>query len=195
MPKHEHPINLLTVWLAEAERHPQIAEPTAMCLATADARGRPSARMVLLKGLDKRGLVFYSNTESRKGEDLRANPRAALCFYWMPLGRQVRVEGEARPVSDAEAEAYFASRPRESQIGAWASAQSRPLESRDTLLAKFREMEETFADSAVPRPKYWGGWRLAPERFEFWQQGEFRLHEREVFTLKDGGWEKGLLYP
>lgn len=194
MPKPD-PISLLQQWLAEAERHPQISEPTAMCLATADAHGQPSARMVLLKGLDKRGLVFYSNKESRKGEDLLANPRAALCFYWMPLGKQLRVEGEAKPVSAAEADAYFATRPRESQVGAWASAQSRPLEHRDVLLRCLRETEEHFAGRPVPRPEFWGGWRLAPERFEFWRQGEFRLHAREVFSLKDGGWEKGLLYP
>jgi pyridoxamine 5'-phosphate oxidase len=189
------PIARFAQWLEAARRHAGIIEPTAMCLATADAKGKPSARIVLLKDFDERGFVFYTNLESRKSEELKANPQAALCFHWMPLMRQVRIEGNVEPVSDAEADAYFASRPRESQIGAWASRQSRPMDDRETLAQTVAQYDKQFAGKNVPRPPFWSGWRVIPESIEFWQQGEFRLHERELFTRQGKGWKVITLYP
>ena len=189
------PISQFEHWLAEAKAHKHISEPTAMCLATADAKAVPSARMVLLKGLDARGFVFYTNNESHKGADLRENPHAALVFYWMPLGRQVRVEGVVQPVSDAEADEYFASRPRDSRIGAWASKQSRPLKDKAQLLADVARETARFGLGEVPRPPYWHGWRVVPSVIEFWQEGSFRIHEREVFTRDGDGWKVVRLYP
>ncbi len=169
---------------------------SAVTLATADEEGRPSARMVLLKGLDERGFVFYTNRTSRKGEHLAANPQAALCFYWAAIGEQVRVEGAVEPVTDAESDAYFASRPRESQIGAWCSRQSRPSPGREILEERFREIEARYAGQPVPRPRWWGGYRVIPERIEFWQQGAHRLHHRTQYTrASDGGWRSELLDP
>jgi pyridoxamine 5'-phosphate oxidase len=188
------PHALFEEWLAEAQLS-EPNDPTAMALATADAEARPSVRMVLLKGHDARGFVFYSNMDSRKGGELAANPRAALLFHWKSLRRQVRVEGPVEPVSEAEADAYFASRARASQLGAWASEQSRPLDSRATFEARYQEMLNRFEGGDVPRPGRWSGWRVVPERIEFWSDRAFRLHERRLFTRCDGGWTEGLLYP
>jgi len=174
-----------------------IVEPNAMALATADADGRPSVRMVLLKGFDEEGFVFYTNLESRKAREITANPHAALCFYWQPIGRQVRVEGRVEPVTDAEADDYFASRARGSQIGAWSSEQSRTLDSREELLSRVRANEERFADAIPPRPPFWSGFRIVPHRIEFWTAGEFRLHDRLVFERQGegGDWSTRTLYP
>lgn len=190
-----NPIEQFEQWFADAKAHPHIKEPTAMSLATATKKGAPSARIVLLKEVDARGFVFYTNLGSRKSKELLENPQAALCFYWAALDRQVRVEGLIEPVTDAEANAYFASRARESQIGAWASRQSEALVAREALLQAIVHYTAEFAGRDVPRPPHWGGWRVAPQRIEFWQQGEFRLHEREVFRLTQHGWETSGLYP
>jgi pyridoxamine 5'-phosphate oxidase len=188
------PDALFEEWLAEA-RLSEPNDPTAMALATADREGRPSVRMILLKGHDARGFVFYTNLDSRKGWELDENPRAALLFHWKSLRRQVRVEGAAEPVAETEADSYFATRKRESQLGAWASDQSRPLDRRETFEARYREMEARFEGGEVPRPPRWAGWRVVPERIEFWSDRAFRLHERRLFTRGSGGWTEGLLYP
>lgn len=189
------PHALFDAWMAEA-RTSELNDSNAMALATADSQGRPSVRMVLLKGHDPRGFVFYTNGESRKAADLAANPHVALLFHWKSLRRQVRVEGPVAPVSAEEADAYFASRHRYSQLGAWASDQSRPLDSRTTFEARFEEVQARFEGSDVPRPPHWGGWRVTPERIEFWQDREYRLHERRLFVPDGaGGWSEGLLYP
>ena len=172
-----------------------ILEPTAMALGTADARGRPSVRMVLLKGFDERGFSFYTNLESRKAAELAENPVAALCFHWQPMEVQVRIEGRVEPVSEAEADEYFASRPRGSQVGAWASKQSRPLPDRSELEARIAEIEARFADAEIARPGFWSGYRVVPERIEFWYGRASRLHEREVFMRSGDGWEVERLYP
>ncbi|MEA3038259.1 MAG: pyridoxamine 5-phosphate oxidase [Sphingomonadales bacterium] len=190
----DDPHALFEAWLAEArEREPN--DPTAMALATADAAGRPSVRMVLMKGHDARGFVFYTNLDSRKGSELAANPRAGLLFHWKSLRRQVRVEGPVEPVADAEADAYFATRSRDSQLGAWASDQSRPLDSREAFEARYEAARARFEGGDVPRPPHWSGWRVVPETVEFWSDRPHRLHERRVFTHERGGWREGLLYP
>ena len=188
------PHTLFAAWLSEAERS-EANDPNAMALATVNARGLPSARMVLLKGHDVRGFVFYTNQESRKADDLAVHAHAALLFHWKSLRRQVRVEGTVTPVESALADAYFASRSRVSQLGAWASAQSRPLGHRDELEARLAEVTERFDGADVPRPDHWSGYRVAPERIEFWEDGAFRLHNRRLFTAVADGWEEGLLYP
>jgi pyridoxamine 5'-phosphate oxidase len=172
-------------------------EPNAMTVATADARGRPSARTVLLKHFDERGFVFYTNFDSRKGRQLAANPQAALLFLWKTLREQVqaKIEGTVEPVTAAEADAYFASRPRESQIGAWASLQSQTLESRETFEARIAEFTARFDGVAVPRPPHWSGFRVVPEMIEFWYGARFRLHERQRYARVDGRWTKRMLYP
>ncbi len=172
-------------------------EPTAMTVATADRHGRPTARTVLLKSCDEHGFVFYTHVASRKGNDLRVNPRAALLFLWKTLPKQVqvRIEGGADVVSDAEADAYFASRVRLSQIGAWASLQSETLDARSTLESRIAQYEREFAGRAVPRPPGWTGYRVIPDAFEFWYGGDFRLHERQRYDLRDGLWSKRMLYP
>lgn len=191
-----NPIERLQQWLEDAKNTPSLKEPTAMALATATPDGTPSVRIILLKGLDQRGAVFYTNSESQKGQELSINPQASLCFYWMPLGRQVRLTGPVSPVADKEADEYFASRRRGSQIGAWASEQSRPLDSRETLEARIEEFTDKFDGEDVPRPPHWTGWRLNPRTIEFWQEGDCRLHEREIFRkLASGKWEHTLLNP
>ena len=174
------PFDLFRAWFAEAERS-EPNDPNAMALATATPDGSPSARMVLLKEWDARGFVFYTNKESRKGGELNANPRAALLFHWKSLRRQVRIEGAVEDVSDAEADAYYASRARLSRIGAWASEQSRPLPGRGALLMRVAKYEATYLGDDIPRPPFWSGYRVVPARFEFWQDMPFRLHDRAVY--------------
>jgi pyridoxamine 5'-phosphate oxidase len=190
-----NPIQKFIEWLDDAKANKSIAEPTAMTLATVDSTGAPSARIVLLKGIDERGFVFYTNFESRKGSEIKQNPNVALCFHWMPLERQVRVEGHVEQVSDAEADVYFASRARDSQIGAWASKQSQDLGSREELLQAVAQTAEKFEGKPVARPPHWSGWRVIPERIEFWQQGDFRIHDRDVFIKSANGWTAKKLYP
>ena len=188
------PIALFSTWLTEAETT-EPNDPNAMALATVNAAGQPAVRMVLLKGHDERGFVFYTNQESRKADDLRANARAGLLFHWKSLRRQVRVEGPVTPVSDAEADAYFATRGRISRLGAWASDQSRPLDARTTLEARLAEVTARFEGGDVPRPPHWSGYRVTPEAIEFWQDGTHRLHDRHVFTRTGVSWSEGRLYP
>lgn len=181
-------------WFELAMRSEPLAE--TMMLATATRDGIPSVRAVLLKEADANGFVFYTNTESRKAEELAANPRAALCFHWKSLGRQIRIEGRISPAEAAAADAYFTTRPRDSQIGAWASAQSHALESRAVLEARFAEFRDRYAGvEQVPRPANWAGYRVRPERFEFWQERAFRLHDRVTFVREGEVWRKGRLYP
>ena len=170
-------------------------DPTAMSLATATPAGAPSVRIVLLKEVDARGFVFYTNRDSRKGEELHANPQAALCLYWPMLGEQVRVEGTVEPTSDEESDAYFATRPRESQLGAWASQQSRPLQTHALLHERFVALQAQHHERPVPRPRWWGGYRLIPQRIEFWKNGAHRLHHREVYLRDGAGWRVELLNP
>jgi pyridoxamine 5'-phosphate oxidase len=188
------PLALFDQWFAEA-REAESNDPEAMTLATADAAGRPAARMVLLKGHGPAGFVFYTNEQSAKGEQLAANPQAALLFHWKPLRRQVRIEGGVERVADAEADAYFASRARDSQLGAWASDQSRPLDSREAFEQRFDQMKKRFEGKDVPRPSHWRGYRVVPERMEFWSDRPHRLHERRLFVRNGTGWDEGQLYP
>lgn len=172
-----------------------LKEPTACSLATVDATGRPSSRIVLLKSFDDRGFVFFTNFNSRKGRELLADPRAALCFFWEPLYEQVRIEGQVRPVADQEADDYWVTRPRDSQLGAWASHQSEPLEDRATLEARFRELKARYGGQEVPRPAHWSGFRLAPDMIEFWRGIAYRLHERACYRRQNSGWTVTLLNP
>jgi pyridoxamine 5'-phosphate oxidase len=188
------PFQRFDAWFSEA-RASGLPWPEALALGTVGPDGAPSVRMVLLKGVDPGGWVFYTNTRSRKGQELRDNPRAALCFYWPTLERQVRVEGLVESVTDAEADAYFASRPRGSQVGAWASAQSEPLDSREALLARVEAFEARFQGQAVPRPPYWSGYRLVPTCVEFWQGRPDRLHERTLYQRAGDAWTVTLLQP
>ncbi|MGQ0588794.1 MAG: pyridoxamine 5'-phosphate oxidase [Sphingosinicella sp.] len=190
----DDPHALFEEWFAEA-RLAEPNDPETMTLATADAAGAPSARAVLLKGHDERGFVFYTNGESRKGDELAANPRAALLFHWKSLRRQVRIEGPVARVSPAEADAYFATRGRESQLGAWASDQSRPMASRDSFEARYQALVVEYEGREVPRPPYWHGYRVQPERIEFWIDRAHRLHERRLFVREGEEWTEGLLYP
>ena len=170
-------------------------DATAAALATADARGRPSVRVVLVKSVDARGFVFFTNRESRKGRELAENPFAALCFHWPAIEEQVRVEGPVSAIAGAESDAYFATRPRESQVGAWASRQSAPLAARELFEQRIAQVAERVAEGAVPRPPFWGGYRLVPDRIEFWTARDFRLHERRLFERRGDGWVTEWLYP
>jgi len=181
-------------WLAEAEKK-EPNNPSAMSLATVDASGRPSVRMLLLRGFDERGFVFYTNLESRKGRELRGNAHVALCFHWKSLDRQVRVEGKVEPVSSDEADAYFWSRPKDSQIGAWASKQSEPLASRFELETRVAKYGLLYGIGKVPRPPFWSGYRVVPSLIEFWEERPFRLHDRSVFRRDGDGWTTTRLFP
>ncbi len=194
LPSDRDPLSLFAEWYGAAQDC-GLKEPAAVALGTVDAEGRPSVRMVLLKDASPEGFVFYTNLESRKGRQLSQNPNAALCFHWMPLTRQVRVEGRVAPVSDAEADAYFATRARDSQIGAWASKQSQPLEGRLELERRIAKYALKFGVGKVQRPPFWSGFRLVPERIEFWQQGFARLHDRLVYHRAGNGWTTERLFP
>lgn len=189
-----NPFSLFDAWFTEA-RETELNDSNAMTIATADADGQPAARMVLLKGHDTDGFVFYTNQESRKAGDIASNPKAAILFHWKSLRRQIRIEGNLFTVSDATADVYFATRSRDSQLGAWASDQSRPLDSRATFEARFEEVKARFDGQDVTRPPHWSGYRLTPERFEFWQDREYRLHERRIFVRDGEHWTEGMLYP
>lgn len=188
------PFSLFAEWLAEATKS-EPSDPNAAALATVDRSGMPDVRMVLVKGVDAAGFVFYTNLTSRKGEELADNPKAALCFHWKSLRRQVRVRGDVSPVSASEADAYFATRARLARIGAWASTQSRPLESRLALEKAVARETVRFVVGEIPRPPHWSGFRIAPVEIEFWRDGAFRLHERLRFSRAAAGWDAAMLYP
>jgi pyridoxamine 5'-phosphate oxidase len=189
------PFALFRRWMAEAE----VSEPSdanAMTVVTVAESGKPSARTVLLKGIDPRGFVFYTNTQSRKGQEIGSNRLTSLLFYWKSLGRQIRIEGTVEPVTDAEADAYYASRPRISRLGAWASDQSRPLAERAELERRLAEFDAKYPGEVIPRPPHWHGYRVLPDRFEFWQNMPYRLHDRTIFErASDGSWPRGKLFP
>ena len=195
-PQTNDPMQQFDIWFKDAEAH-ELNDPNAMTVATADANGRPSARILLLKGQDAKGFVFYTNMNSRKGGELQVNPFVSLCFHWKSLRRQVRIEGPIEQVSDDEADSYFNSRARGSRIGAWASQQSQPLADRETLMNAVAELEEKFAGTQIPRPPHWTGQRLRPLQIEFWEDGEFRLHDRFVFQRPtvDDAWSMQRLSP
>jgi pyridoxamine 5'-phosphate oxidase len=188
------PFALFDEWLAAA-RASEINDPDAMAFATADAAGRPSVRMVLLRRSGPAGFAFFTHLDSRKGRELLTNPNGALVIHWKSLRRQVRAEGRVEQVEDAEADSYFAGRGRESRIGAWASDQSQPLDDRATFERRFEEAKTQFEGADVPRPERWSGFRLIPDQIEFWSDRPHRLHERRLFTRGDDGWSEGLLYP
>ncbi len=192
----DDPFNLFQEWYAEAQETEQ-NDPNAMSVATVDADGMPNVRMVLLKGFDDRGFVFYTNFESQKGQEILGQPKAAICFHWKSLRRQIRIRGDVTVVSDEEADAYFASRARDSRIGAWASQQSRPLEGRFALEKAVAKFVAKYAIGPVPRPEYWSGFRVAPLHMEFWHDRAFRLHDRVVFSRngEDEDWARTQLYP
>jgi pyridoxamine 5'-phosphate oxidase len=190
----DDPFVTFGAWLRDATAS-EPNDPAAMTLATATPAGRPSARMVLLKSWDERGLVFYTNLGSRKSGEIRENAQAALLFHWKTQRRQIRIEGVVSAVDGVQADEYFASRPRHSQLGAWASDQSRPLASREVFLARLAATEARFAGADVPRPEFWAGWRVSAESFEFWQDIKYRLHDRQIFVREGQGWQRGMLYP
>lgn len=195
-PDTDNPFELFDGWLREASKT-EPNDPNAMTVATADADGRPSARILLLKGFDEHGFVFYSNMESQKGREITVNPFVALCFHWKSVRRQVRITGPVARVTDEEADIYFNSRPRGSRVGAWASQQSRPLADRPSLMEAVDKADAQYPGESVPRPPYWSGWRLTPLAIEFWQDGEFRLHDRFRFSRpsESAAWLVDRLYP
>ncbi len=193
--KVDNPITLFEQWLAEADACDTIKEPTAMIMATVDESGMPDARTVLLKGVDDGGFVFYTNLTSVKGRQLAANPNVALCFYWMDLDKQVRIQGKVHPVTDAEADEYFHSRPKQSQIGAWASKQSQPYEKRFELEKRLAKYTAKYGIGEVPRPEFWSGFRLEPQRIEFWLKAPYRLHDRVQYTRQGDTWNTTRLFP
>ena len=195
IPNSTDPFALFDSWYAEAAACTDIEDHTAMTLATADAHGAPDARQVLLKGHDERGFVFYTNLTSPKTDHLRHNPRAALCFYWMPLGKQVRIRGPVEMVTDEEADAYFAKRPRQSNLGAWASKQSQVIEQPLALERRIARFVAKYLFGPVPRPEFWSGYRIMPERIEFWLKKPYRLHDRVCYSKTDTGWTRQRLYP
>jgi len=190
----EEPFRLFAQWLEDASKS-EPNDPNGVALATVDQEGMPDVRMVLLKGFDERGFTFYTNFESAKGREILGSMKAAMCFHWKSLRRQVRVRGPVEIVSDAEADEYYASRPRGSRIGAWASKQSRPLESRFALEKAVAEYTARHAVGSIPRPAHWSGFRIVPQTIEFWHDRPFRLHDRVVFSRSGDGWEKTRLYP
>jgi pyridoxamine 5'-phosphate oxidase len=194
---HAEPFDRFRSLLADAAALDRVVlpEPTAFALGTVSADGQPAVRMLLLKAVEDVGFVFYTNYESRKGRELLANPKAAMCFHWMPFEMQVRIEGTVEQVSDADADAYYASRPRGSRIGAWASAQSRPIEQEGDLERRVAEITARFGEGDIPRPPHWSGFRLVPHRIEFWKGQPSRLHRREVYRRDEGGWRVEILYP
>jgi pyridoxamine 5'-phosphate oxidase len=181
-------------WMTEAEAS-EPSDPNAMTVVTVGPAGKPSARIVLLKGVDPRGFVFYTNTHSRKGDELAGNPLTSLLFYWKSLGRQIRIEGRTEAVTAAEADGYYATRHRISRLGAWASDQSRPLPERAELERRLKQFDEKYPGDDIPRPPHWSGYRVLPDRFEFWQNMPFRLHDRTIFERTEGGWTRGKLFP
>ena len=193
-PAKQDPIKLFENWLLDAEKS-EPNDPTAMTLATVNAAGMPQARMVLLKGVDAEGFVFYTNLGSDKAKDLSSNPVAALVFHWKSLRKQVRISGSVEPVSEAEADEYFASRPRDSRIGAWASKQSQPLEGMFELEVRVAKFVAKYAVGDIPRPEFWSGFRIKPKTIEFWSDRPFRLHEREVYNKTENGWSVQRIYP
>ncbi len=193
----DQPFKKFQEWFNKAQSNSAIIEPTAMCLATIDEENRPSSRMILLKSFDERGFCFFTNLTSRKGKEILHNPNVALCFYWGVLGYQIRIEGEVEKVSAKEADDYFASRRRGSQIGAWASKQSCEMKSWEEFQERISTVTQDFAGQDVPRPPFWSGFRVVPRRIEFWEEGEFRIHRREIFERKTEvrSWEVKKLYP
>ena len=192
---HKIPFEIFEKWFNEATNNSKIVEPSAMCLATSSLDNKPSSRMVLLKKFDERGFCFYTNLTSRKGQELKQNPNVALCFYWGIFGRQVRIEGEIEPVSTAEADEYFASRRRESRIGAWASKQSQKMKNWQEFENRIKEMSEQFENQEVARPVFWSGFRVKPRAIEFWEEGDFRIHHRHLYEKTLDGWNVSEIYP
>ena len=192
---YENPLELFKEWFDEAKKT-EINDPNALALATSSKNGIPSVRMVLLKDFNEKGFVFYTNLKSQKGEELKANKKASMCFHWKSLRRQVRASGAVEIVDAKEADEYYNSRPYKNRIGAWASSQSQTLDKRNTFLEKIKEFEKKYPDeNNVPRPPHWSGWRVLPDEIEFWVDGEGRIHERLNYKIKNGKWEKELLYP
>ncbi|MFL2883530.1 MAG: pyridoxamine 5'-phosphate oxidase [Pelagibacteraceae bacterium] len=193
--EHDNPIDLFKKWFDKAKES-EINDPNAVAVATADKNNQPNVRMVLLKGLSEKGFVFYTNFNSKKGNELKNNQKASLCFHWKSLRRQVRVIGEVEEVSSSEADEYYNSRPYKNRIGAWASSQSQVLDKRDTFLKKIIEYEKKYPNQKeVPRPLHWSGWRVLPKEIEFWLDGEGRIHERLIYKKNKDSWSKNLLYP
>ncbi len=190
------PIEKFTEWFEEAKNCPQVNDATEVCLATASKAGRPSARMVLLKSFDDRGFCFFTNYTGRKSRELIENPFASMCFYWNALGKQIRIEGRVEKLSAAESDEYFNTRPEGSKLGTWVSQQSSELESRGKFFDALEAAKNKFTGKDIPRPEFWGGWRIVPDVIEFWEAEQFRYHKREVFErMKDGNWDSRLLYP